>query len=227
MSDDDRVPPPRGPGRPKGKPLTEAERAQRRTAALKTGQYAESALSQALPACAPRNCLIDQEGDANDDDEAGAGWRKCELKKAIEAKGGGLANCLVTLGRDDVRRKFLDAIRDGDLKGLQELASVALAAGYVVVENELDTLARFGLTDEEPIVGKRDGEPEIIGYRLVERPGAALALKLMEHLGFTASQQVITPKARGEKAANEGLGRIGHAAWMQSMRRGLASSGEG
>ena len=35
-------------GRPKGKPLSAKERAQRRAAAVKTGEYASTALGQAL-----------------------------------------------------------------------------------------------------------------------------------------------------------------------------------
>ncbi|HVF61663.1 MAG TPA: hypothetical protein VNJ70_17795 [Thermoanaerobaculia bacterium] len=215
----------RRPGRPKGKPLSEKEQAQRRTAALKTGKYAATATSQVLPACKPSNCLVDQgSGGADDEGEDPVkGWRKCEIKKAVEDRGGGLAHCLVTLGRDDVRVKYLAAIRDGDLSGLQELAAMALAAGYVITEAELETLARFGLTDEEPIVGKVGDTAEIIGYRTVERPGAALALKLMEQLGLTGRQQVITPMARGEKAASDALDQIGQFAWITAMRRGLGA----
>ena len=36
-------------GRPKGKPLSAKERAQRRAAAVKTGEHATTALGQALP----------------------------------------------------------------------------------------------------------------------------------------------------------------------------------
>ena len=59
------------PGRPKGKPMSAKERAQRRAAAVKTGQYATTALGQALPPCKPAVCPNDSKG-------------TCEVKQAVE-----------------------------------------------------------------------------------------------------------------------------------------------
>jgi hypothetical protein len=63
-------------GRPKGRPLSAKERAQRRAAAVKTGEYASTALAQALPPCKPAVCPNDRTG-------------TCDVKRAIESRGAG------------------------------------------------------------------------------------------------------------------------------------------
>src|SRR6185436_19621999 len=91
-------------GRPKGKPLSPKERAQRRAAAVKTGEYATTALGQALPPCKPAVCPN--------------GTGTCDLKRAVESRGAGLSACLVSLGHHDVMQSYLAAIQSGDLNGL-------------------------------------------------------------------------------------------------------------
>lgn len=211
----------RKPGRPKGKPLSEKERAQRRAAALKTGEYAATALAQALPPCKPAACPL--EGPAAPG--GGTGY-PCEVKKTIEARGAGLSNCLLALGEQATIQKYVDAITRGDTAGIAELAAVSLAAKSRLEHDGLAALLGDGLTVEEPIIGKGPEGPEIIGSRTKEHPAAALVLKLGEHLGRTAADQVATPKARGEKVRDEGLGQLGHAAWIRSMQNSLAG-GEG
>lgn len=201
-------------GRPKGKPLSEKERAQRRAAPLKHGEYAATALAQALPPCKPAACPLETTA-------KGDGY-PCEIKETVEARGGGLSSCLMALGEQATIRKFVDAITRGDTAGVAELAAVSLAAKSRLEQDGLTALLKDGLTVEEPIIGKGEDGPEIIGSRLRENPAAALVLKLGEHLGRTASDQVVTPKARGEKARDEGLGQLGHAAWIRGMQAGLA-----
>jgi hypothetical protein len=65
-------------GRPKGKPLSPKERAQRRAAAVKTGEYATTALGQALPPCKPAGCPNNGTG-------------TCDVKTAVESRGAGLS----------------------------------------------------------------------------------------------------------------------------------------
>ena len=217
-----RKPTGRKPGRPKGKPLSEKERAQRRAAPLKHGEFAATALAQALPPCKPAACPLEQPAAP----EGGAGY-PCQVKQTIEARGGGLSSCLMALGEEGTIRKFVDAITRGDTAGVAELAAVSLAAKSRLEQDGLVTLLNDGLTVEEPIVGKGENGPEIIGTRTRENPAAALVLKLGEHLGRTADAQVITSKSRGEKARDEGLGQLGHAAWIRNMQAGLAAGGDG
>jgi hypothetical protein len=217
----ERKPTGKKPGRPKGKPLSEKERAQRRAAPLKTGEYAASALAQALPPCKPAVCPVD--GPAA---PPGSGY-PCEIKKTIEARGGGLSACLLALGEEGTIRKFTDAIIRGDTAGIAELAATSLAGKSRLEQDGLAALLTQGLVVEEPIIGKGPDGPEIIGSRLKEHPAAAIVLKLGEHLGRTATDQVVTPKARGEKARDEGLGQLGHAAWIRSFQTAFGAGGEG
>jgi hypothetical protein len=209
-----RKPTGRKPGRPKGKPLSERERAQRRAAPLKHGEFATTALAQALPPCKPAVCPLESSSGA------AAGY-PCDIKKTIEARGGGLSACLLALGEERTIQKYVDAITRGDTAGIAELAATSLAAKSRLEQDGLATLLTDGLTIEEPIVGKGPDGPEILGSRLKEHPAAATILKLGEHLGRTAADQVVTPRARGEKARDEGLGQLGHAAWIRTMQNSL------
>ncbi len=209
------------PGRPKGKPLSPKERAQRRAAPLKHGEFAATALAQALPPCKPSTCPLDDTPASS----PGGGY-PCDIKKTIEARGGGLSACLLALGEQDTIQKYVDAIVRGDTAGIAELAATSLAAKSLLEQKGLAALLTDGLTVEEPIVGKGPDGPEIIGTRVKENPAAALILKLGEHLGRTASDQVVTPKARGEKVRDEGIGQLGHAAWIRGMQNSLGEGGE-
>lgn len=198
-------------GRPKGKPLSAKERAQRRAAAVKTGEYATTALAQALPPCKPAVC-------------PNGGTGTCDVKRAVEAHGGGLSACLASLGQHDVMQKYLAAIQSGDLSGLAELAATSMAGQLALAHGELGVLMQEGLVVQVPIVGRNaDGELEVVAERPVENPRAANTFQLLRQLGHTAADQAITPKASGERERDHGLGLAGRAAWVSQMRRGLAA----
>ena len=198
-------------GRPKGKPLTARERAQRRAAPIKTGQYAETALAQAAPPCKQSTCLASY---------------PCEVKEEIERRGSGVAVCIPALADDDAIRRYLRAIQSGDLDGIQEIAATSLGLKAAMHQRELLKLANEGLTYEAPIVGHGEGGPEIIGTKTVPNPRAELVLKIGEHLGHTAPDQVLTPKSGAVAAANRGIEQLGKAAWINGMRNRLAGDGE-
>jgi len=196
-------------GRPKGKPLSSKERAQRRAAAVKTGEYATTALAQALPPCKPAVC---------------PNGGTCDVKRAIEAQGGGLSACLASLGQHEVIQKYLAAIQSGDLSGIAELAATSMAGQLTLAHGELAVLMQEGLVTNVPIVGRdADGELEVVAERPVENPRAANLFQLLRQLGHTAADQAITPKASGERERDHGLGLAGRAAWVSQMRRGLAA----
>jgi len=202
------------PGRPKGKPLSAKERAQRRAAAVKTGQYATSALAQALPPCKPAVCPNDGKG-------------TCDLKRAVEARGAGLSACLVSLGHQDTMQKYLAAIERGDLNGLAELAATSMAGQLALAQGELAVLLQEGLVVQVPVVGRNaDGDLEVVAERPIENPRAANTFQLLRQLGHTATDQAITPKSSGERERDRGLGLAGRAAWVSQMRKGLAGEGE-
>jgi len=198
-------------GRPKGKPLSAKERAQRRAAAVKTGEYATTALAQALPPCKPAVC-------------PNGGTGTCDVKRAVEAQGGGLSACLVSLGQHEVMQKYLAAIQSGDLSGLAELAATSMAGQLALAHGELAVLMREGLVTQVPIVGRNaEGDLEVVAERPVENPRAANTFQLLRQLGHTAADQAITPKASGERERDHGLGLAGRATWVNQMRRGLAA----
>jgi len=198
-------------GRPKGKPLSAKERAQRRAAAVKTGAYATTALAQALPPCKPAVC-------------PNGGTGTCDVKRAVEAHGGGLSACLASLGQHEVMQKYLTAIQSGDLSGLAELAATSMAGQLALAHGELAVLMQEGLVVQVPIVGRNaEGELEVVAERPVENPRAANTFQLLRQLGHTAADQAITPKASGERERDHGLGLAGRAAWVSQMRRGLAA----
>src|SRR6185436_4005097 len=127
------------PGRPKGKPLSAKERAQRRAAAVKTGEHATTALGQALPPCKPAVCPNEGTG-------------TCDVKRAVESRGAGLSACLVSLGHQDTMEKYLAAIERGDLNGLAELAATSLAGQLALAHGELSLLMHEGLVVQVPVV---------------------------------------------------------------------------
>jgi len=204
----------RKPGRPKGKPLSAKERAQRRAAAVKTGQYATTALGQALPPCKPAVC-------------PNGGTGTCEVKRAVESRGAGLSACLVSLGHHDTMEKYLAAIERGDLNGLAELAATSMAGQLALAQSELSTLLQEGLVVQIPVVGRNaDGDLEVVAERPLENPRAANTFQLLRQLGHTAADQAITPRSSGERERDRGLGLAGRAAWVSQMRKGLAGEGE-
>jgi hypothetical protein len=209
--------PPKAPkgkgGRPKGKPLSAKERAQRRAAAVKTGEYATTALGQALPPCKPAVCPNDGKG-------------TCDVKRAVESRGAGLSACLVSLGHQDTMEKYLAAIERGDLSGLAELAATSMAGQLALAHGELSTLVQEGLVVNVPVVGRNaEGDLEVVAERPVENPRAANTFQLLRQLGHTAADQTITPKSSGERERDQGLGLAGRAAWVSQMRKGLAGEG--
>ena len=201
-------------GRPKGKPLSAKERAQRRAAAVKTGEHATTALGQALPPCKPAVCPNDGTG-------------TCDVKRAVESRGAGLSACLVSLGHQETMEKYLAAIERGDLTGLAELAATSMAGQLALAHGELSTLMNEGLVVQVPIVGRNaDGDLEVVAERPVENPRAANTFQLLRQLGHTAADQTITPRSSGERERDQGLGLAGRAAWVSQMRKGLAGDGE-
>ena len=200
-------------GRPKGKPLSAKERAQRRAAAIKTGEHATTALGQTLPPCKPAVC-------------PNGGTGTCDIKTAIESRGAGLSACLVSLGHQDVMQAYLTALQTGDLEGIHELAATSLAGQLALAQGQLSVLLQEGLVVQVPVVARNaEGDLEVIAERPVENPRAANTLALLRQLGHTAGDQAITPKSSGERDRDRGLGLAGKLAWVSQMRKGLAGEG--
>lgn len=188
---------PNKPGRPKGKPLSPAERAQRRVAAIRHGRYATSVLRQAVPACKRSSCPQSF---------------PCDVRRRVVEAGGGLEICVVTLMTDDdVRQRYLDALRDGDTDGLQELAAGVFASLHGLHGKTLQQLRDEGLATVRPQPTKTGDVLEVP----MTHPAAFPFLELNKQLGFTGDQQALTPKSRGE--TKRAVSEADHLAWMRRM----------
>ena len=193
------------PGRPKGKPLSEREKAQRRTAAITHGRNTKGLLRGAAP-CKRSTCLMGQES------------YPCSLKQKADEEEKGLEVCAPRLVFDPRAHETIQrAIESGDPSGMAELTALPIAAAHSLTQDELAKLQGEGLVLEEEVVGK---EGEVIASRAVANPRAGLVLKLMDTLGLTAAQQAITPKSSGEKQRDEGVG--GLTTWLAGKARDLS-----
>ncbi len=193
------------PGRPKGKPLSEREAAQRRTAAITHGRHAKGLLRGAAP-CKRSTCLMGKE------------TYPCSLKAKADEDGKGLEVCAPRLVFDPRAHEIVQrAIESGDPSGMAELTALPIAAAHSLTQDELAKLQAEGLVLQEEVLGK---EGEVLTSRAVANPRAGLVLKLMDTLGLTAAQQAITPKASGERQRDEGVG--GLATWLAGKERDLS-----
>ena len=184
--------------------MSPAARAQRRAAAWKHGQNAATAIAQAIPPCKRSTCpMTDPAEKAN-----------CSIKRQVEASGSALAACPVQLVfAPDVRERYVAAIESGETKGLAELAGTALAAMQQLAGQELAKVQGEGLAVEAPVFSP---EGEML-TTLRTNPRAEPLLKLLDMLGFSAQHQAITPRARAERSADEGIGSI--ADFLQKRRQ--------
>ena len=187
----------RAVGRPKGTPLSPVERAQRRVAALRHGRRATSALRQAVPACKRSTCPL---------------TFPCEVRRRAVEAGFGLEVCVVTLmADDDVKLRYQDALTTGRTEGLVELTAGALAGLTRVHQRGVEELAADGLTVTRPMPTK-SGDPLDVP---MTHPSAFPIIELSKVLGFTADQQAITPKSRGE--TRRAVTEADHLEWMMKM----------
>ncbi len=145
----------------------------------------------------------------------------CETKRAVEAKGQAMEVCIPELGLNaEVQKRYFAALQTGETEGLQELVATSFAALHGLHQNELARmLDEGGFALEEEVFGK-DGP---IGSRLKANPRALPLLELNKQLGFTADQQAITPKARGESKRDVAVAT--HLDWIRKADPGSEDQG--
>lgn len=183
----------RKPGRPKGKPLSEKEIAQRRAAAWKTGKHAESSLGPMVP-CKRSVCPLGEEG------------YPCDLKTKADAAGGITERC-APAGMVDpaVHAAYKRALENQDPSELAPLQALFLSSMSGLASSQLKALMEEGgfAIDQEFVT--KDGD---ILNRLEENPRGKNTLKLLEMLGATADQQQLTPKSKKEGDRDEGAANL-------------------
>ncbi len=199
---------PRRRGRPKG-PCNPRELAQRRTAAWKHGGRAATALRRTVPPCRPDLCPLEDDA------------YPCSLKQTLDDEGRVLEVCVVRLVVDsDIQQAYLKAM-DGDHDELRALAAQLVAAQTQLAGEQLSGLLKDGFALEQELFS---GEGEKLGVRKVVNPAAAPTLKLLEMVGMTATQQVLTPKSRGESSRDEAA--VDLLGFISGKNRALKGGGE-
>jgi hypothetical protein len=170
--------------------------AQRRGAAFKHGQYAATALTRTVHPCKRSLCPLSGEN--------GDGFDGCATRKGVEEQGRVLEACIVELViNPETRQRYLRALQDGDLEGLQESAATFFAAMSGLSASELAKVQREGLAIDYEIFNK-DGDN--VGTGVKVNPRVEPLQKFLEMLGLTAAQHAITPKSAGEKKRDDGIG---------------------
>lgn len=176
--------------------MSEKARAQRRGAARKHGLHATTPARQLLPSCNQRQCPLERTDGDN-------GY-PCSMKEAADKNGTVIESCPLPLVVDpDLKRRFAEAIQNGEYEGVGEIAAMSLAAQAEILGNELGKLKSEGFAIEVPVF---DTDGNHVGDIARKNPRTDPTLKLLEQLGHTAKQQAITPESQGEKKRNEGIG---------------------
>lgn len=169
--------------------MSPAAKAQRRTAALRTGEHAATPTRRTLPACRKATCP--------------GQCFPCSLRSDAASRGLALEVCPVALVADSARRDaYLKALADNDRSAIRPLVASKLGLLDQLAEKELDKLADEGLVSEQELFGG-DGEALV---RKVENPRAKPLFAVLGLLGVDAREQLATPKAASEAKKDEAIG---------------------
>lgn len=183
----------RRPGRPKGKPLSDAEIAQRRTAAWKHGQDAQRPAAQLHGPCKETACPLKY---------------PCEIKRAATDQGLTLDRCALssaTAPSPHAEAAYLAALESGDSRSLDSIVARGLGQMATMFERELELLGDEGLRASVPVV---DREGNVVDETPIENPRARNTFKLAEMLGITAGQAGLTRKAKAEIRRDDEIGGL-------------------
>ena len=162
--------------------LSAAARAQRRVAALRTGEHAKSASRRTLPACKASTCP--------------GQCFPCPLRAAAHERGVALEVCPVPLVADSARKEaYLRALQSNDRAAIQPLVAGKLAQLDQLAERELGLLADEGFVIEQEIFG---AEGELVGARKAENPRTKGVFQALDILGVGAREQLATPRSVSE-----------------------------
>jgi len=105
-------------------------------------------------------------------------------------------------GAGEVIDAYHSAIIDGDMTALSPVTVRGLADTEIVRRAIFGKVAEEGVLITEPMV---DADGEFIGERKKDNPLLFHLHKFNEDLGFQSSQQLLTPKSRGENKKDEAL----------------------
>lgn len=224
------TPAPKKPGRPPGKPLSEAERQQRRDASvLSTGPITEAgkaassrnawkhgltsvvakqsfkagadSVAQLFGKPCLKTCPIHPDNPDRDQNRD-----PCSLVLDGITNAGG--NCLDKAVYVNAFTSLIAAMENGDMEGIQGVMA-GEAAAMLQILNQLRTeISKMGLMVRKPIILKggtvlRDGEGEIIYGDLQVNPGLSQLIFLADKLGINLPEMLATPQSRSRAKTGE------------------------
>lgn len=164
--------------------MSPAAIAQRRAAAVKTGQHAE--LAGAVAPCKRSACPAEF---------------PCPVKTAADEQGRGLSVCLPAVMSDsELANRFLSAM-SGDLEQVRPIAANALALQQRLFEQAGAELLQEGFGIRQRYKNADGVELE----KIIPHPAQRTFIALGNNLGHTADSWLTTPAARGDEAAKAGL----------------------
>ena len=118
----------------------------------------------------------------------------------------------------DFMTKFIAAKANGDLESLDELIGATTAKTYAILQSMISDVLTIGTTVEETTTNK---EGDLIYSKYKQHPVLETIPKFMTAIGFTADQQMMTPKAKGEEQKTDMLEEM-----MGKMMGGIRLSPE-
>lgn len=117
-----------------------------------------------------------------------------------------------------VHEAVLAAMLDGDMRGMDLITSNALSEAELMRRQAVDSVNSEGVLLKESLV---NADGQVIGSRLKGNPAAEIAIELGKQLGHTASDQLLSRKARGEGAVDAALAmRLARDEKLRGLIRG-------
>jgi len=187
------------PGRPAGKPLSEAELAQRRAAAVEANKNKTGPITEKGKAICGMNAW--KTGQSARSVRASMVGKPCKstcpkypcvFVEADKTQPGG--KCL-DVGDWNIVEESTEAIiaaQNGDMGKMQGLAAMLMGMNISVIQQMFADIQARGTWISTDLINK-DGE--VIGQKEVENPQIATMMKLMSSLGINLPEFLATPQS--------------------------------
>ncbi len=192
------------PGRPKGKPCSEREIAQRKAAAPAAararspegqrassknrwvhGRYAKGQLASIAGKPCQTTCPK----------------YPCVFVNESKTKPGQSCLDAVDLGRlEHVAEAILQAVQGGDTQALNEVATLQLAGNIEILNQLRSEISSRGVIIEKALFSSSGKQ---VGADLIENPALKILVKLCSTMGFSLSEFLATPQSLAKSTAED------------------------
>lgn len=247
-----KTPTQRKPGRPAGKPLSERELDQRRTAAAastgprtdigkarssrnawKHGRYSPVAQqsfrsgADSLAAIFGKPCVTTCPIHPNNPNRD-TSREPCSLVEQGITQAGG--NCLDKTVYVNAFTSLIEAMENGEMSGIQGVMAGEGAAMMQLLNQLRTEVLRAGLLVRVPIMLKdgsvlRDADGEIVFGDVKVNPGLSSLIMLAEKMGISLPEMLATPQARARAKTGQQAADTFSQMMGGIMQRGAASQG--